>query len=249
MSWYDSSWKYRAAIAVDNLAGGAGTSDVTVTIPPDWDEFWTKVLSTGIDVRIAAANGRQDLGFERITWTYATKTGVFEIINATVAAAAFNGIWIYWGNSAAADASAPFAPGALLNGYILPASPGVPQVAVLPEIPGATQPRNKVVKKSSEALRIWWDFRALLHRRAGVQAGSRLYEEIQSVDLVDVQLATVSQAGMITTANTRIHDGWVSTWVRGGTSGTTYTAICRIGTSFARVLDARVRVYVKDVAE
>ena len=115
---------------------------------------------------------------------------------------------------------------------------------MLPEIPGATQ-RNKVVKKSSEALG-WWDFRALLHRRAGVQAGSRLYED-QSVDLVDDQLATVSQAGMITTANTRIRELGLD--LGSGRHQRHHLHGDLPSASFARVLDARVRVYVKDVAE
>ena len=57
-------------------------------------------------------------------------------------------------------------------------------------------------------------------------------------------------------ANDRIVDfGRVRVWVTGGSSGTTYTVVCKIVTArpgqtpSGRTLEARARLYVQNVAE
>lgn len=249
MSWYSSSYKYRFPVAVDNLAGAAAGFDISFTIPKDLEEFWSTVLSTGYDIRVCTSDGATLAVFQRQSWTYATRTAVIECQNVSLAAASMCQIWLYWGYASASDGAGSFVAASPKTGYLFPAVPRTHIVRAQPERPGDTTPRNKVHKLSAEKVRIWWDFRGLLLTRGLPYNGSRLHEEIDSVILVDVQLATVSQATMIDTSKTRFLDGWVGTWVQAGTSGTTYTAICRIDTNLGRRLEARVLVYVRDVVE
>ena len=53
MTWYDSSFKQRKAVAVDSSATGDGTvqqKDVEIQIPVDWDLFWNNIRSDLLDV-------------------------------------------------------------------------------------------------------------------------------------------------------------------------------------------------------
>jgi len=95
----------------------------------------------------------------------------------------------------------------------------------------------------------------MLWMRGYAQQGSLAFEEIRDVVLADIQLAAASQAGMIDVTATRfIGEGLVETMLKGGTSGVTYVAICRVtttrGSSYSdRVLEDRALVTVKDDSE
>ena len=52
MTWYDSEFKQRQAIAIDASSTGdsiVNPRDVEVTIPSDWDLFWDNIRSDFLD--------------------------------------------------------------------------------------------------------------------------------------------------------------------------------------------------------
>jgi len=250
MSWYDANYRYRVPIAVDNSGAAGSPKDVTVTIPADWDLFWSNVLSTGFDLRMTSGDGRTLVPFKRTTWTYASKVGVLDVDDMVLSNSSTDVLWLYWGYASATDAAVSVhAPATPLTGRISLAAPSVRVVKVRPEDFAATKPRAQFAKTSAAAGWIFWDFTGVLPQRRTRSTTSKRLDEINAVALVDVQLATATQAAMIDVTKTRLFDGGVMTWIKAGTSGVTYTAICKITTVEGLTIEARALVKVQDIKE
>lgn len=247
MSWYNASWRRRRPIAVNNAAGAASPQDVTLTIPVEDDLFWNNVLSTGYDVRFAGADGSTLVAYKRTSWTYASRAAVFEL-SALVVETGACAAWLYWHNPQATDGATTPTIASAKTGTVFLGQPRGFAVAVQPERPGATAPRQVFAKASADERWVWWDFRDQLHPAASPIAGSKAWEEIRTVSAVQVlDDAEAAQAGMVDTSKTRLLEGRVGTWLKGGTSGEDYVALCRVKTTLDRVLEARCRVRVRDV--
>lgn len=251
MSWYNASWKYRAPLAIDNTAGGAGSADATCALPADWDFFWSTINQTdGRDLRVCDSDGITLLTYDLNGFNLANRALTVEIDNYTLVASATRQVWIYWGNSGAAAANSVFAPAAPKTAYALVAAPGARLVRVGPQRPGETKPRNVVTKASAEQVYLYFDFSPVLHRRVEQYSSDKGYEELADVTSVDVQTGGASQAAMFDATTTRFLDGGiVRMLVKAGTSGTDYTAICRCTTSYGQTIEGRALIKVRNVAE
>ena len=69
MGWYAASglWRRRAAISVDIAA--ATPVDVNITIPPEWDLFWTTIDASANNVTpkiVAISSAKPDCFFARV---------------------------------------------------------------------------------------------------------------------------------------------------------------------------------------
>ncbi len=247
MSWIGAAWSDRIAVVVDGTVDG--TSDIQVVIPSTLTRFWSRALSTGYDVRFTVGDGAVALGnMKRTTWVYASSTATFEL-GAVPTKAGSTVLWLYWGNSAAPDTATTPTIASPKSGNIdvsRPTGPNIVRVGL--ERHGATLPRSKIRKASAEELRIWWDFRGVLEAASSPVQGALLYEEPSAISLVQVQNSSEeAQAGMVDSTKTRVHGHWVSTWVKSGTSGQSYIAICRVLTSNNRVLEGRAHLEVKNL--
>jgi len=163
-TWYDENYLYRAPIVVDGSATAAGTVDATITIP-ETHPFWLTVQSTGYDVRFTTNNGYTLLAYNRRTWTYASKVGVFDINAITHHTTnTMTVIWIYWGYAAAADGSTSPSISGALNAYLYVGAMADPQFAIRLEPVGSTSPTQQVQKTTSEALALSWQFPPMIKR-------------------------------------------------------------------------------------
>ena len=250
MSWYAANWKYRVPVAVDNTAGSTGNVDVTFAVPSDFDLFWLNCNQTDArDVRICDSDGRTLVAYELENFSLANRSLTVELHTLAVTASTMHQVWMYWGYASAVSGATSITPSSPKTGYVELSRPTGRIVQVAPEQPGVVKPRNILTKEANEQVWIWWDFRALLHRRMETYSGSSAYEEIARASLVDIQAATSSQAAMIDTTATRFLDGQVGTLAKAGTSGTDYTAICRVVTTSTRTLEGRALLKVQNVAE
>jgi hypothetical protein len=253
VSWYDSSWKYRRAIAVNNIGGGAGAADATLILDKDDDDFWGNVLSSGNDVRVTDADGRTLETYDLNAVVVATRTGTIEIDNATMAADATILFWLYWGNAAASDARSAFAPAAALSGQVRHDRPTIHVVKSSPERPGSTKPAADLQKMSSEAIDVYFDVTDYLVTRQRPYNGQNKYDEVAYATF-DVQAGGASQAALFDESKTyfvELPDGtfYVVCRVKAGTTGTTYTAILTCVTTLGKTIEIRARIRVKNVSE
>lgn len=249
MSWYNSNWQYRLPISVNNLSG-ASTIDATVIPTGDVELFWSKVASTGHDVRFTASDGATLLAYNRASWTYASRSASFDVDSISASSSdATVVIFMYFGYSAASDGSTSPTISGAKSTSIEVASPGTPRVNLVPFRPGETLAQQKVTKAAAEEIDVWIDCRKALQNRTDAYSNSQRFEEIDYIQ-VAVEAGGTDDAGRYNEALTTISDpGWVKVRVKGGSSGTDYTLVVTVGTSTTRVLEARAIVDVQDIDE
>jgi len=252
MSWYGTSFKYRASVSIDNTAGSGGSKDWTLTIPAGWDHFWDNTLSNGFDTVLVQEDGRTKLNFERQTWTHASQAGTLRVDSHQLDTAQMHHAWLYYGDPAASadPATSVTITSALTADLELGlASRARPQVLCRPERPGRTAPTPQISKPSTATIHLWWDLGRVLQNRTTESNGKRFYEEIEYAQ-IEVYDGAIDQSALYDATKTRIVDGrWVRTLIKAGTSGTDYTPRLTIGTTLDRVLDFRCLLQVRDVDE
>lgn len=248
MTWYDKNWKYRAPVAVHN--NGAGTTiDAQVTVPPHWDHFWNTIESNGHSIRFAQSDGTTLAAYNRSSWTYASRTGVFDIDSISAIGNEVVAVYMYWGNAGASDGSTSPSISGAKDAEIEVGAPTTPVITLALDPYGNSNPRPRIQKTVSEVLDIWIDCRPMLSRRISTNAGSTRYEEIFSINM-DVEANGASQASMFDESKTRVIDpGWARVRVKAGANNTSYTLIPRITTSLGRVIEARAIMKVVNTNE
>ena len=248
MTWFDSRWKHRAPIAVDNTSG-ASTIDISCSVPAEWG-FWSTVKSDGTDIRLVDADGSTVLTYKVDDWNYANKIATLKIDNYDAPdAAAVVLIWVYWGNSAASSAAGSFTVSSAKTGKIEPICQARPVIREGHLQPGRTKPMDQIAKAPDETLHVYFDVEGLLNRRCEKINGASRGEEMDYVKL-RVLSGSSDQSSMYDEGKTRfIHPGIIKCHITAGANSTDYIISLRIGTTEGRVLNPRVLLRVKDVSE
>jgi len=243
---------YRVSVTIDCTAS-ASALDVQILIPDTFSAFWDTVDASGNEIRVTAADGVTLLNYKLASFSKTNRTGYIQIDDFTPAEAKVCQVWLYYGMTGAASAASVFVYAASRTGYIYLGQPG-PATKSIPERPGETQPRDVVSKTSSESVWLWFDFGPRLQSRISPADGYFQFEEVYSV-VYDVQLATASQAAMITTTSPKIVAGrFVQVLVSAGSTGSDYTVICTVNTRIppdltAQTLQARAIIKVRNPVE
>jgi hypothetical protein len=249
MTWFDSNYSKRMPIAIDNNAGSATTIDGTVTIPKYWDEFWATVRDNGFDVRFTQSDGTTEVNYNRATWDYGARSGVFNIDAIQSLANQTIVIYMYWGNSSAGDGSSSPTISSAKTGEIEVGVPTVPILTLKLDKYGSTIASQQFQKTAEEQLDVWVDCTKMLTRRRVATQYSMRYEEIHAVNLTVETNGSTTASAFDETKTRAIDPGWVRVRVKGGSSGTSYTLIVTITTSLARVIQARAVMKVFDTDE
>lgn len=251
--WYregSNTFLYRVAATV--YSASTTTSDVTITVPPGLDAFWsttTGIQSDGDDVRVVGADGTL-LSYKASSFTYASRVLVLDIDNLSVTEGA-NQIFIYWGNSTVSSGAASFATGATLTGYVDLARPTGPTISLQPERPGDVRPRQQIAIASTDDRYFWVDMRPLLMGAFDKVNSHTLLEEASYVTYIVNDSATGPKTGMVNATKTRFVDGFVRVLIKGtgGTDGSDYTLIVTIVTTEGQTITARAWIKVRSVDE
>ncbi|MCX5697201.1 MAG: DUF2341 domain-containing protein, partial [Candidatus Omnitrophica bacterium] len=99
-----SGWEYRNEIQIDNTQGSSLTNyQVKVNFTADYEDFWQRCRSDGFDVRFVDEDNTTILNAYRVSFNYANKTAAFWVKVPSIQAGTIKNIYLYYGNSAAAD--------------------------------------------------------------------------------------------------------------------------------------------------
>lgn len=258
MSWYrDASGvthKRRASIAVDNTAGGAGSIDISIDIPRDWDIFWTEINQTDArDIRITGADGTTPLNFQLVGLDIATRTLSIEVDNFGAPAGAMCQIFLYWNNaSAVSAAAAPFVAASPKDGYIEVCAPPAPVYRAGSEQFKGLRPRATISKQAAETLYIAVDVRAFLGTRfegEGYVDGNLRCDEISYVSY-RVLTGGVAQGAMVNATKTRfIRGNYCMFYLTAGSDQSGYTVEITVTTTAGHVRLASLWLEVRTVDE
>lgn len=244
-TWYDSNYTYRAPIVVDGSATAAGTVDATITIP-ETHPFWLTVQDDGHDVRFTANNGYTLLDYNRRTWTYASKVGVFDINAITHHTTnTMTVIWIYWGYAAASDGSTSPSISGALNAYLHVAGPVAPVFEMRFEDVGSTAPAQTFQKTANEVAGVTWRLPEMALRTIPWQA---------SMTLEGPRTLTAGGGPGPTpylTENLRLFEAqgrlYLRSLISGGTTGNSYDAYVQAVTTEERTLRGTMAMTVNDL--
>lgn len=254
MSWLKDTAGRRAPITIDNTPNATALEDVTIVIPPDWDEFWENVQTDGDDVIVTASDGRTVLSFDLLGFDVPTRTGTIEIDGLVVTANRKSLVWLYFDDSTATDLKTPFVPAAPITGEIFLDQSGSLRVVHRREPPGGTTPVQEFHKNPGETVDLYWAVDARLTRRRSQNEASDRFEEFDHITNVLVLLGGVNQAGLAVQAGTAFivdPDGmmWVRTRHTAGVDPVDYTVVLQFETSDTQVLMGRVIMKVRDPSE
>lgn len=255
MSWYNSSWNRRASVTVDNSGGSTTPIDIQFTIPADWDEFWTSVLSTGADLRLVAADGVTLVSnVEFNSFNSTNRTCTVKVDNWTPPGEGMCHLWLYWGNSGASSISVSQTLTSPKGGYIELGAATYRQVSVTPEGFKDVRPRAKIQKTSGESVYVFFDFSGILEGRRSVFAERMFYEEISRISSLQVTIAGANQTTMYSSTEGRVIQGrLVRVLVKAGDDGSDYTIALQVTTTNSQggsqVLEARTWLAIRNTDE
>lgn len=225
VSYLDSDYLFRAAITMIHQGNG----DVTITVPPDWDEFWENIQADGDDIRVTLGDGITPVDYQWASYTYATRTGVIELDGF----GNFAGIpyaqmgWLYFGNSAATDGSASFTASTPEDGFIHLGAPAGIVFDLVEDSPGATVPAQEMAKTTTAETHVWWRLSGLESRVAPYNLHTEMEEPV-GVIAAAVLSSGSAQASMVDNDGlrwVRTNDGsiYLRQVVKAGSDATNYT--------------------------
>ncbi len=183
MSWYDEDYRRRRAITVINASGGA-TIDANITIPPDDDDFWETIDSSGNGVRITLADGYTLAVYDIDNgsggaFSKASRLGRIRIDGLSTGSTADEALllWMYYDVDTPVDGSSAVTITSAESGYIELGRPVWVEAPVVRARVGVSRPEVIVHKDSSELYHVWLDLSQAIQRRASRYAGRLHYEE------------------------------------------------------------------------
>jgi hypothetical protein len=280
--WYDSDWKFRMPIVVDvSTSSGAGFYGFTLTIPKDFDLFWAGVATDGFDMVLTMADGMTELtdsstywdtggtyGWDRANaagtaWSKTTRTGGIRASRLKSAAIAsllplvdstYSIIYLYWGKTGESTHAIGSYGAGSLTARIDNMHPSrcKPRILTRPELPTATQPRQRIALTTAETQDLFWDFsKEMIGRRS-------TYEGKVYADAIRCFTFSASTGGGASSTDVANHGRAIgmsgailATRITGAgsSSGTTHTEILTATTCSGRVLNRRALVNVRDPAD
>jgi len=240
MSWYDDDKLYRVPLTVDNNSG-AGTIDVTVTIPADFGLFWSQVATTGHDIQITDSDGFTALTWGRQTWDHAARSAVLQINDWTPDSADATVIaWLYFGDASPSDTATSFTVSSAKTGTLLSGKPP-PGAVIIPAQSLAIDndvPQGQYSWPPGQSGYVIFDVTDHLAKQAGAFEGKGDFEEIAAVT-VETRNGGVAYGGGNTPAKTRVsqYDGRALVWMylTGSVDGQDYIDEITVTTTLGRV--------------
>ena len=254
MSWYDSAWNRRQAVAVDNTSGGTGI-DISIELPGAWSSFWDAVAADGDDIRITKGDGTTLLAYALDSWNSTTRVGTIQVDNydavpnagqdATVT------VFVYWDNATAAAGASVITFSSAKTGTVHLAAP---RSGHYPIIKCRPQPQDQditptvISKQSTETIRAWWDLRDMMAILPINSQGSNRLEEIEyfTFNVVTAIDEDAAAALFDETKNYLRDPHMISTLLKAGGDDSNYLMTLTVYTTEGRVLDFRATLKVND---
>lgn len=251
-------FSYRVPLVIDNSAGSVVATDVAITIPTDYDDFWKQINSNaGEDIRVLGPDGVTLQSFKLTGYTFVSRTLTINVDNAVMLASSIPGavLWLAWGNATVgAPTYASFTPSSPYTAYLIE-SRLTPDVMLdwRREPVGATKPSQRIQKTPSAQIIVAINYRKALGLRSAPYAGGYEDEEPQGFDYAVYNSSAAAQSAMVDKTQIRADNDNVYVLVKAGSDGSTYTLSVLMYTTSkntgnpARTLEMRAIVEVSDL--
>lgn len=262
MAWYNDTYRRRTAITVDNP--GTTPIDVDVTIPKEWDAFWTTIDTSGNELRVVTFDGQTVLSYaiddgSGGAFSKTNRLGRLRIDGMAVpTTASMLLIWLYWDpSSVVGSAAVAVVMASIRSGYIELGRPGQHRFAHRSQTPRSTKPRDIVHKTVLEQAYVWVRYDHALGKRFTAGRGGSRHEEPLLVTMNVQNSSAADQTAMYDLTECRWVESprgelWLRARVKAGTSGTNYTIVLLTRTilpgltSAQQLLETRIALAVRD---
>lgn len=240
MSWYNGSFNRRQSIAIDGSSASAGTFDLVISIPEDFDSFWNNIRSDGNDIVVTLADGKSITNFKFASgFNIPNRSITLNVQNYALAQSSVSGlVWIYWNNPDQSTSlqTAFTLGGSTLNGYIYTCAPYGRLVTSIGYGQAGLQPQATFTKEASEKIDIWFPIGAVLAPRSQPYNQHLNCEEVTYVlgAVVDSGGSTVSS--MLADEEIRVVSGWCMMRVQAGVTGNNYAVKLLVQTTHAQTI-------------
>jgi len=238
MSWYSGSFNRREQIAIDGSSASAGTFDLVISIPEDFDSFWDNIRSDGNDVVVTLADGKSITNFKFASgFNIPNRSITLNVQNYALAQTGVTGfVWLYWNNpNQSSSLQSVFTlGGSTLNGYIYLCQPFGRLVTSIGYSQIALQPQSTFSKEASEKVDIWFPMRAVLAGRNQPYNQHLDCEEVTFVLAAVVDNTGSTVASMLADEEIRASSGWCRVRIQAGSTGNNYAVKLLIATTQAQ---------------
>ena len=250
MTWYNTGFKQRQAVAID----ATGTADATTTardtefgIPADWDLFWDNIRSDFFDVVVADPNGNL-LSFSRKAGaSYANRVLILEVDGYATKGQSVVQIYVYFQNpTQSSDLSVSTTMSGVLDGHIELSRPTALAVSQPLLRSPSDVPQTAFVKASTDEIDVYFSVASILGGRSAKYNNRLLYEGINYVNIFALNSAGANDTGRYDETQTRFVGDYVRVRAKGGSSGSDYALVCRIVTTETQQIDIRCLIQVRD---
>lgn len=224
MTWFDLNYKRRMPLTLNTAALSSGTFQFVFTVPTFWDDFWTNVLTSGIDVVIVNQEGAA-YTFERVTWNKTNRQGVFRATyGASKVANGIHTAFVYWDNAdETTDRSSSVAAiSPQYNANVFLGAPFGNIVNAGSRSGLSTVPPSVFQKDPDEIIYIWFPVSQLLNP---LQLPSNDHLDFAFFNDFIVEILDSSgthQTAMNNLTKLRMVNGWVAVSVSAGSNNTDY---------------------------
>jgi len=254
MTWYNSDFKNRYPVTIENTGGAetSGTIDVSISIPSDWDAFWENIRADGFDIVLTDSLGTQ-LTFKRATFTPATRTCTIEGDNITVGN--MNSIvllYIYFNNpDQTIDLSSAFTATGPKTGKIYLNAPSLRIVGDPNQRTGSKTANYTFSKTTLDEVYIWFHVGSLMAKRIQPYNAKLGFESLDYVQVFSYDSGGSDDTNRYNETLTAFIPGWVGVYVKAGSNNTDYAVACNIRTAgggpFNQSISLRCLLSVRDL--
>jgi len=250
MTWYDTGFKQRQAVAIDAV-GTVGdvkaARDITIAIPSDWDLFWDNIRSDFFDVIVVDPFGNL-LNFSRAAGAnYANRVLTLEVDAYNTKGQSVVQVFVYYQNpTQSSDLAVATTIASALSGHIELSRPTALTVSQPLLRPPTTVPQTAFVKASTDEIDVYFAVDNLLGGRAAKYNGRLLYEGIDYINVFSLDSSGTNDTNRYTEGESRFIGGYVRVRTKGGSANTDYALVCRIVTTETQQIDIRCLIQVRD---
>ncbi len=250
MTWYDSNWKQRQAVAVDavsTVGDVKAPQDFEIPIPDDWDLFWDNIRSDFFDVIAVDPEGNL-LNFSRKSGAdYANRVLTLEVDGYNTKGQSVVKVFVYFQNpDQTSDLAVSTTIASPLNAFIELSRPTALTVSQPLLRPPTTVPQTAFVKASTDEIDIYFAVDNILGGRAAKYNGRLLYEGIDYVNVLSLDSSGTNSTARYDEGRTRFVGSYVRVRSKGGSADTDYALVCRIVTTEQQQIDIRCLIQVRD---
>jgi hypothetical protein len=248
MTWFNENYRRRQPVAVNCFGGTgvAGTVDVEIEVPSDWDGFWENIRSDFLDV-VVTNNLGTVLTFQRSTANYANRDLVLQVDNLAINHDnSMNVVFVYFAYpDETTDRSSSFTITSPKAGKMMLSAPHSRVVSAKSSSNITQQPLQTFTKASGEEIHVFFRISSELATRIENYNNRNNEEEVDYFYIRSLDSSGTNDATRYVQDDLKIGAGFIRALFKGGLDAS-YAIVLTYETTLKQVIESRAFLDVND---